>query len=125
MPRLLAVFDRPDHTAEAVTHLKGRGFDDLETYAPAPFPEVEDAVDPKPSRVRLWTLIGCLLGVVTGYASLMVSILFLSGVQLTSMGIIGIYMSTIFKEVKGRPAYIVAKARGFDRPGAMAEAEGQ
>jgi hypothetical protein len=68
MPRLLAVFDRPDHTAEAVTHLKGRGFDDLETYAPAPFPEVEDAVDPKPSRVRLWRLIGCLLGVVTGYA---------------------------------------------------------
>ncbi len=68
MPKLLAVYDRPDHVAEAVIRLKGRGYDDLETYAPAPFPEVEDAVDPKPSRVRLLTLIGGLVGVVTGYA---------------------------------------------------------
>ena len=31
-------------------------------------PEVEDAVDPKPSKVRRYTLIGGLAGVVTGYA---------------------------------------------------------
>ena len=68
MPRLLAVFDRPDHTADTVTRLKGRGYDDLETYAPAPFPEVDDAVVEKPSPVRLFTLIGGLTGVVTGYA---------------------------------------------------------
>ena len=41
---------------------------DIITYAPAPFEEVEDAVDPKPSGVRLYTLIGGLAGVVTGYA---------------------------------------------------------
>ena len=40
----------------------------LEIYSPAPFPEVDDALDEKPSRVRLFTLIGGLLGVVTGYA---------------------------------------------------------
>ena len=68
MPALLAVFDRPDHIAESVHRLKGRGYDDLETYAPAPFPEVDDAVYDKPSPVRLMTLIGGLLGVVTGYA---------------------------------------------------------
>jgi hypothetical protein len=68
MPRLLAVYDRPDHIAESVTKLKGRGYTDLETYAPAPFPEVDDAVIEKPSLVRLMTLIGCLTGVVTGYA---------------------------------------------------------
>jgi molybdopterin-containing oxidoreductase family membrane subunit len=48
--------------------LRGRGYTDLETYSPAPFAEVDDAVIEKPSRVRLYTLIGGLTGVVTGYA---------------------------------------------------------
>ncbi len=68
MPVLLGIYDLPGKTAGAVTQLRGRGYTDIETYAPAPFPEVEDAVDPKPSRVRLFTLIGGLTGVVTGYA---------------------------------------------------------
>ena len=68
MPMLMAVFDQPDQIAEAVTRLKGRGYDDIETYAPAPFEAMEDAMDPKPSRVRLLTLIGGLVGVCTGYA---------------------------------------------------------
>ena len=68
MPKLMAVFDRPDQIAEAVTRLKGRGYDDIETYAPAPFEAMEDAMDPKPSRVRVLTLIGGLIGVCTGYA---------------------------------------------------------
>jgi len=68
MPLLLGVFERPDHVAEAVARLRGRGYADLETYSPAPFAEVDDAVDEKPSGVRLYTLIGGLLGVVTGYA---------------------------------------------------------
>ena len=68
MPVLLGVFHQPDHIAVASTRLRGRGYTDLETYSPAPFPEVDDAVDEKPSRVRLFTLVGGLLGVVTGYA---------------------------------------------------------
>jgi molybdopterin-containing oxidoreductase family membrane subunit len=68
MARLVGIFELPAQAAAAVKQLRGRGYTDLETYAPAPFPEVEDAVDPKPSRVRLLTLIGGLVGVVTGYA---------------------------------------------------------
>ena len=68
MPVLMGIFDQPDHIAGAVTRLRGRGFDDIETYSPAPFTEVDDAVDEKPSRVRSYTLIGGLLGVCTGYA---------------------------------------------------------
>jgi len=68
MPKLVAVFDLPNEIAEAATRLRGRGYDKLETYAPAPFPEVDDAVIEKPSGVRLFTLIGGLTGVVTGYA---------------------------------------------------------
>jgi len=68
MPTLLGVFDTPTGVAKAVTHLKGRGFTKLDVYSPAPFDEIEEAVDPKPSKVRLFTLVGGLLGVVTGYA---------------------------------------------------------
>jgi hypothetical protein len=68
MPTLMGIYDLPGQAAGVVTKLRGRGFTDIETFAPAPFPEVEDAVDPKPSKVRLLTLIGGLAGVVTGYA---------------------------------------------------------
>lgn len=68
MPTLLGVFETPAGVAEAVTHLKGRGFTNLDVYSPAPFDEIEEAVDPKPSKVRIFTLVGGLLGVVTGYA---------------------------------------------------------
>ena len=68
MARLVGIFEFPAQAAAAVKQLRGRGYTDIETYAPAPFPEVDDAVDPKPSKVRLMTLIGGLMGVVTGYA---------------------------------------------------------
>jgi molybdopterin-containing oxidoreductase family membrane subunit len=68
MPTLLGVYERPDQVAEVATRLRARGYTDLETYSPAPFAEVDDAVIEKPSRVRLYTLIGGLTGVVTGYA---------------------------------------------------------
>jgi hypothetical protein len=68
MPSLQGIFDAPGPVAEAARRLRNRGFSDLEIYAPAAFPELDDALDPKPSRVRLYTLIGGLTGVVTGYA---------------------------------------------------------
>ena len=68
MARLVGIFELPAQVAAVVKQLRGRGYTDIETYAPAPFTEVEDAVHPKPSRVRLMTLIGGLVGVVTGYA---------------------------------------------------------
>ena len=68
MPKLRGIFDLPSGVAGAAEKLRGRGYTDLEVYSPAPFHDVDDAVDEKPSRVRLWTLIGGLTGVVTGYA---------------------------------------------------------
>ena len=76
--------------------------------------------------LRLWTYFGFLVSAfaflyavwiafqkivygnpVSGYASLMVTILFFSGVQLISLGIIGEYLGRIFMEAKQRPLYII------------------
>ncbi len=68
MPLLLGVFEEPADIAIAARRLLDRGYTDLETFSPAPFAELDDAMDEKPSRVRAYTLVGGLTGVVTGYA---------------------------------------------------------
>ena len=51
---------------------------------------------------------------VPGYASLMVAVLFVGGVQLFFLGLLGEYIGRIYKEVKNRPLYVVEKTIGFD-----------
>lgn len=50
---------------------------------------------------------------VPGYASLMVIILFLGGLQLLSLGVLGEYLGRVYDEVKARPLYVVRRRFGF------------
>ena len=82
--------------------------------------------------LRIWTYVGfavasisalyglviivrtLLYGVdVPGYASLLVTVLFLSGVNMVGLGILGEYLGRIFLEVKQRPMYLVGSRIGF------------
>ena len=81
--------------------------------------------------LRLWSALGVLIAFgamllglwilfehffeaqpVPGWATLAISMLFFSGVQLLSIGILGEYVGRIFDEVKQRPIYIVESERG-------------
>jgi glycosyltransferase involved in cell wall biosynthesis len=49
---------------------------------------------------------------VPGYASLLVAVLFLGGLQLFSLGVLGEYVGRILVETKGRPLYVVREEVG-------------
>ena len=53
---------------------------------------------------------------VTGWASTVVLLSLLSGVNLLMMGIVGLYVGRIHAEVKNRPLYLVGRAVGFPEP---------
>lgn len=88
--------------------------------------------------LRVWSFIGVVLALLSGvyglyligealflgvrtpgFPTIMVSMLFVSGVQLISLGVIGEYVGRIFTEVKRRPLYLVADEVGFAPPASL------
>ncbi len=82
--------------------------------------------------LRIWTYVGGLVSLIAlayatkvvittivsgtdlpGYPSLLSAILFLGGIQLIGIGILGEYIGRIYSEVKQRPVYLVRSRHGF------------
>jgi len=57
---------------------------------------------------------------IPGWASVMVTVLFMGGIQLLSIGILGEYVGRIFRQSKGRPLYIVAEKINLEPQAASA-----
>jgi glycosyltransferase involved in cell wall biosynthesis len=72
-----------------------------------------------------WVLVEAMLNArfVSGWASTIVLLSLLSGVNLLMTGIVGLYFGRIHSEVKNRPLYVVGHALGFDRDAALDEEE--
>lgn len=83
--------------------------------------------------LRIWGLVGFLISLISfiyalyivtttliygtdlpGFPTLVVAIMFLGGIQLLSVGILGEYIARIFTEVKQRPQYLLRIKKGFD-----------
>lgn len=52
---------------------------------------------------------------IPGIAGILVSVLFLGGIQLLFLGLIGEYIGRMYDEIKRRPLYIVQELLGFDQ----------
>lgn len=68
--------------------------------------------------LSVWAVYQRMVGrdTVRGWASTVVIMLFLGGVQLLMIGIVGEYLSRIYDEVKQRPLYVISGLRGFGEP---------
>lgn len=66
--------------------------------------------------LAVWIFVVYLTGhVIHGWTSTIIIILFLGGVQLFTVGILGEYIGNIFDETKNRPEYIIDKEVNFDK----------
>ena len=89
--------------------------------------------------LRVWSLVGLTVSLIAfayalvflartlifgvdvpGFPSLIISVMFFSGIQLLSLGVIGEYLGRIFEEVKRRPLFIVSHAVGLEVAGSSA-----
>jgi hypothetical protein len=66
--RYLGVFREVDTAVQAIEELRAAGMVDMETYSPLPQHELEHALHRPQSPVRIFTLVGGLTGVATGFA---------------------------------------------------------
>lgn len=68
------------------------------------------------ARVGGFTIMGHRMEDVPGFTTLILTLLFFSGIQLSSVGIVGEYLGRIYQETKMRPTYVIKAIRGRMAP---------
>lgn len=66
--RILGVYDEPAKAAVAVATARDAGLVDVTAYSPAPDHTLEQLIEPRVSPVRLFTLVGAVLGCTAGFS---------------------------------------------------------
>ena len=51
---------------------------------------------------------------IAGWASVLAGVMFIGGLHLASLGLLGVYVAKIYEEAKARPVYLVRSAHGVD-----------
>jgi polyisoprenyl-phosphate glycosyltransferase len=69
------------------------------------------------ARLGDFTILGHNPGDAPGFTTIIIAILFFSGVQLISVGILGEYLGRLYQEAKMRPAFLVKEVRGLNVTG--------
>jgi polyisoprenyl-phosphate glycosyltransferase len=75
----------------------------------------------------LWLIIGKLVNpgsVVAGTTTVLVAVLFMGGIQLVTIGVLGTYLGKVFYETKKRPLYVAAELLGFGEAAPATEGTG-
>lgn len=67
MPGIIAAFEHIDSAVDAIEELRQKRYGDLTVYSPTPRHEFDHALEARPSRVRIFTLIGGLTGATFGF----------------------------------------------------------
>ena len=66
--RTLGIYDDPANAAQAIAAVQDGNLGHVVAYSPVPSPAIEKALGPEVSPVRLFTLIGGVLGCISGFA---------------------------------------------------------
>jgi dolichol-phosphate mannosyltransferase len=115
-------YDRPGRYAGEAKYTLRRllrlAFDGIIAFSDVPLrfaTNIGVAVTVIAALLAAWTLAKRLLGigVVPGFATITILVLFFGGVQLLALGILGEYVGRIYAEVKGRPRYVVRAVHGL------------
>ena len=100
----------------ALTKTRELGGISIITDTIVPIENFKGYLDKIHTKIREYDLEYLLFGIdISGWPTIMVTLLFLGGTILFAIGILGIYIGKVHNALKNRPQYIIESKKGFDK----------